>query len=79
MVVGSGGIQGVMWGYDGEVVGGGSGSFGWSGIGVFTLCGSVKKKKPTENSKGGLGGWGYGGGWGGDCLGVLWVVVGLRP
>ena len=55
MEVGSGGIQGIMWGYDGEVVGGDSGSFGWSGIGVFTLCGSVKKRNPQKFRKGVLG------------------------
>ena len=51
MVSGSGGIQGIVWRYDGEVIGGDSGSFRWSGIGVFNLCGSVKKRNPQKIRK----------------------------
>ena len=36
------------------VIGNDPGSFWWVGVGIFELCGSVKKKKPAENSKGGL-------------------------
>ena len=44
MVAGSGGIQGMGWGYGGAVVGSDSGSFRWVGMGVFNLCGSIKKE-----------------------------------
>jgi len=51
MVVGSGGIQGIVWGYDREVIGGDLESFRWSGIGVFNLCGSVKKRNPQKTRR----------------------------
>ena len=56
MVLGSGGIQGIVWGYDKLVIGIDSGSFRWSGMGVFYLCGSVKKRNPQKIRKGALGG-----------------------
>ena len=56
MVLGSGGIQGIVWRYDGEVIGGDLGSFRWSGIGVFNLCGSDKKRNPQKTRKGALEG-----------------------
>ena len=51
MVAERGRIQGLWWRYDGVVIGSDPGSFRWVGMGIFNLCGSVKKRNPQKIRK----------------------------
>jgi hypothetical protein len=51
MVAERGRIQGLWWRYDGVVIGSDPGSFRWVEMGIFNLCGSVKKRNPQKIRK----------------------------
>ena len=78
MEAGGVGIWWIYCGWDWEVMGGDLGQYRSVGMGILARCGSAKKKKPTENSQGGLEAWVYGGGWWWYSVGLMWIVCGIN-